>query len=197
MIVTDESIASFRKGDVAVFDHLFTTYWKKLYTAAYHRIKDEKQAQDIVQDIFTRLWDKRAQLNVSPENIEFYLLRAVKNAVINYYHAEKVKETLLGESLRRMEDLVQQEINSSTYLALENFVDDQVSQFPTTMRNVFLLRNNHQSISEIASQLNLAEQTVKNNLTEASHRLRKAVREQFSDEGLVFVITCVVAVTLS
>jgi len=197
MIITEETIARFRKGDIAVFDHLFNTYWKRMYAAAWHRLQDEKQAQDIVQDVFTRLWDRRERLMIHPENMEFYLLKAVKHEVINFYHAEKVKTGMMAEALRRMEQLTGENIDTGTYLALENFLDNQVKQFPATMRNVFLLRNDHQSIRQIAERLNLAEQTVKNNLTEASRRLRKAIREEFSDERIIWIVTVAVSVTFS
>lgn len=60
-----------QKSDEQAFADIFQAYWKKLFAAAYRRVNDEQLAQDITQEIFMQLWDKRESLNVTTANLEF------------------------------------------------------------------------------------------------------------------------------
>lgn len=179
-----------RRGSAQAYTVLFERYWKLLYAVAYRRVQDDDLAQDIVQEVFMRVWDKREKLAIEPAYVEYYLLKAVKHRVINHFASQRAKVGALEQVMRRMGDLSTTAYEPSRYLELERFLDEQVEQLPETMRAVFLLRSDHHSIGAIAKKLNIAEQTVKNHLTEAAHRLRKSLLKKFSDEefaGLVII----------
>ena len=176
-----------RSGDEQAFSHLFHTYWKKLFSVAYRRVNDEQLAQDITQDVFMQLWDKRETLNINSSNIEYYLLKSIKNKVINHYTSAQVKQSVLNKVMERMEQIQDEIYDPKRYQELENYVDDQIEQFPQTMKAVFLMRSEQLSIREIASRLNLSEQTVKNNTTEALHRLKRSLHKKFSKEDILII----------
>ncbi|SEK28507.1 RNA polymerase sigma factor [Parapedobacter koreensis] len=186
-------IGRLRQGDAHAYTVLFERYWKFLYAVAYRRLQDEELAQDIVQEVFMQVWDKREKLTLTPAYIEYYLLKAVKNRIINHYTSQRVKAEVLERVMHRMETVVAESAyQPSRYLELERFLDEQVELLPDTMRAVFLMRSDNLSIQEIAKKMHIAEQTVKNNLTEASHRLRRSLLKKFSDEefaGLVIIVT--------
>ncbi|MFC3198746.1 RNA polymerase sigma factor [Parapedobacter deserti] len=184
------------QGDAHAYTVLFERYWKFLYAVAYRRLHDEELAQDIVQEVFMQVWDKRDKLTLTPEYIEYYLLKAVKNRIINHYTSQRAKAEVLQRVMHRMEAVVEESAyQSSRYLELERFLDEQVQQLPDTMRAVFLMRSDSLSIQEIAKKLHIAEQTVKNHLTEASHRLRSSLIKKFSDEELAGLIIAIVVLT--
>ncbi|MBK1438856.1 sigma-70 family RNA polymerase sigma factor [Parapedobacter sp. ISTM3] len=184
------------QGDAHAYTVLFERYWKFLYAVAYRRLQDEELAQDIVQEVFMQVWDKRDKLALTPEYIEYYLLKAVKNRVINHYTSQRAKAEALQRVMHRMEAVVEESAyQPSRYLELERFLDEQVEQLPDTMRAVFLMRSDNRSIQEIAQKLHIAEQTVKNHLTEASHRLRRSLLKKFSDEELAGLIIAVAVLT--
>ncbi|GAA4778757.1 RNA polymerase sigma-70 factor [Olivibacter ginsenosidimutans] len=188
--ITDEIIAQLRTGSKQAFTLVFKQYWKKLYAIAYRRVEDEAAAEDIVQEIFIALWDKHSQFTINSANIEFYLLKAVKSRVINYYVSQKVKRDMLAMALMRMEQFsdLEQVGAGARYQELEALIDKEIDTLPPTMKAIFLMKSNNHSIASISSTLNLAEQTVKNNLTKASHRLRKSLLQKFSDEKLATII---------
>lgn len=181
-----------RSGDEHAFAYLFHTYWKKLFSIAYRRVNDEQLAQDITQDVFVQLWDKREILNINPSNIEYYLLKSIKNKVINYYSSRQVKESVLKNVMLRMKEIQEEVYDPKRYQELEDYVDDQIERFPQTMKAVFLMRSEQLSISEIARKLNLSEQTVKNNTTEALHRLKRSLHKKFSKEDILIISIFVV-----
>ncbi len=185
MQAIDASIVEgLKQGDNQAFTLIFNACWKLLYAAAYRRLGDEALSQDMVQEVFMQLWDKRKKINVSAANIEFYLLRAIKNRVINHYTSEQVKKEMLHVVMQRMDHIVNDTYDPKHYQELEDFVDEQVSGFPETMKAVFLMNTKNYSISGIAESLDLAEQTVKNNLTEANRRLKASLIKKFTDENL-------------
>ena len=183
--IDDKLLSRLRGGDSRAYTVLFERYWKFLYSVAYRRVQDEHLAQDIVQEVFMTVWDKRVKLTIEPAYVEYYLLKAVKNRVINHFTSQRVKAGVLEQLMHRMDELADQPYSPSHYLALERFVDEQIERLPDTMRAVFLMRSDHHSIGDIARKLNIAEQTVKNYLTEASHRLRKSLVARFADSELV------------
>lgn len=178
--LTELKLRALKKGDGKVFKEIFNTYWDRLFAAAYHRLQDDQQAQDIVQEVFVQLWDRREQLNLEPETLSFYLLRSIRNRVINYYYREKVREDLLLASLEYFDNVNDNE-HEELLLEMEKFVNDQIEELPLTMKTIYLMREKQFPIKDIAIQLNLAEQTVKNNISEAQHRLRKALKRKIEE----------------
>src|ERR1700744_4970625 len=100
-----EVIYRFREGDEQAFGVIFNTYWKRLFAAAYRRLGDEQLAEDITQEVFMKLWDRKEALRLSGENLEFYLLKSVKNRVINHFSSSKVKKAVLERVIHRMEGI--------------------------------------------------------------------------------------------
>ena len=71
-----------RDGDVNAFNRLFNKYWKKLYRIAYSKVGSREEAEEIVQDIFIKIWEKKSELNI--HNLSAYLYTSVKNRCLNY-----------------------------------------------------------------------------------------------------------------
>jgi len=160
-----------KADDHSAFDVLFDRYWKKLYQSAMARVRDEGIAQDIVQEIFIKVWDRRADIDIKT-SFENYLLNAVRFNVISHYRSKKVTELNLQNALERV-NLLEDSIHSLTdYLELEKTLQEAVECMPEMLKRVYQLRSENQSIKDIATELGLADQTVKNYLTEASRRLR-------------------------
>lgn len=184
-----------KDGDSQAFTIIFERYWQVLFAVAYRRLEDEPVAQDMVQEVFMNIWDKRKDLNITTENLEFYLLRSIKNKVINYYSSQQVKQDVLRNVMYRMQMIVNEQYDHSKYIELERFVDDEVDNFPNTMKAIFLMKSDGHSIKSIAEKLNIAEQTVKNNHTETSRRLKAAILKKFSDEEMAIVFVTVLMFT--
>jgi RNA polymerase sigma-70 factor (ECF subfamily) len=175
-----------KNGDHSAFDILFDRYWKKLYQSALARVSDKEAAQDIVQELFIKLWDRRAALDVRT-SLENYLFSAVRFSVISYYRSKKATEANLQSALDRM-DILEESIHSlSDYLELEKILQDAVDQMPEMLKRVYQLRSESLSIKEISDEVGLADQTVKNYLTEASRRLRITVAEKCPEKHLTYM----------
>jgi RNA polymerase sigma factor (sigma-70 family) len=168
------------------FDFLFDRYWRKLYQTAFARLKDEAAAKDIVQEIFIKLWDRRSQLDIKT-SIENYLLSAVRFSVISHYRSKKATEIQLQNALERI-NLLEESIHSLTdYMELEKTLQEAVDRMPEMLKRVYMLRSENHSVKAIAVELGLADQTVKNYLTEVSRRLRIIVAEKYPEKHLTYL----------
>jgi len=165
-----ELLALLKDGDESAFSEIYKKHWQTVYTAAYRRLRDKEQCQDIVQNIFISLWNRRSTLTI--ENLNNYLATAVKFQVINYATRKPHQTTFFDEFEYQ---LAAQE--SSDDRVLENEVKSLVLAFietlPEKRKQIFLLYyHEHLSTAEIATRLNISQKTVQNQLNTANHALR-------------------------
>ena len=79
-------IADLKAGSQEALTEIFRRHWKPLYLSAFYKLRSHELAEEIVQELFTDLWDKRANLlsrSMEVLNLRAYLDRAVKNKVLN------------------------------------------------------------------------------------------------------------------
>jgi RNA polymerase sigma-70 factor (family 1) len=165
------------ENSLLAFDLLFERYWKKLYVAAYARLKNEEEAQDCVQEIFVGLWAKKLELTV-PLSIQAYLFTAVKNKVFNQLHARQIRDRhylLYGKEFGEIENNSNHHIEEEE---LTTIIRQEIANMPEQMRKIYLLsREADLSGMEIAALLSLSHQTVRNQISTALKRIRDRVQE--------------------
>lgn len=183
-------LSRFKGGDPRAFSYFFDFYWEDLYTLAYRHVQDEDLSKDVVQEVFIQIWEKRHLISEDYISLKPYLFKAVKNKILNYYATEKVRKNVMESMLHRMEKYASLSDNQfAHYKELEDIVDDSVSRLPKAMKTVYQMRNDNYSIQQIAQQLDIAEQTVKNYLSEAKKILRQDVTQRFADhDGIILIL---------
>jgi RNA polymerase sigma factor (sigma-70 family) len=181
-----ELLEQVKGDDHFAFNTLFDRYWKKLYQTALARLGDEIVAQDIVQEIFIKIWQRRESLDVRT-SLENYLQGSVRLSVISHFRSKKVSDLQLQNALERVK-LLEDSIDSLTdYIEMEKTLEEAVSSMPEMLKKVYLLRSENHSVKEIAGQLGLADQTVKNYIAEVSRRLRIVISEKYPEKHLTYV----------
>ncbi|HEU4552906.1 MAG TPA: sigma-70 family RNA polymerase sigma factor [Chitinophaga sp.] len=170
-----ELLNAIREDDAAAFEMLYDRYWKALYQKACQRVNQD-EAKDMVQEVMITLWKRRSHVTVKGGEIGAYLFTAIKYRVISHYafSEAEIKQTAFFDILDQVQEA---HPNSLETKELKQLIDNAVSQLPARMQQIFRMsREDDYSIAEIARQLNLSEQTVKNQLTEALKRLRIALQ---------------------
>jgi len=178
-------LTQIRDDDHDAFDILFERYWKKLYQTAFARLDDDTIAQDVVQEVFIKIWQRRKSLEVHT-SFENYLQSAVRFGVISHFRSKKVNDLRLQNALERI-NLLEDSIGSLTdYFEMEKTLEDAVNCMPEMLKKVYLLRSENHSVKAIAGQLGLADQTVKNYIAEVSRRLRITITEKYPEKHLTY-----------
>jgi len=179
-----ELLQSVKGDDVTAFKKLYDKYWKGLYLKACQRVEKDA-AKDIVQEIMMSVWRRRKAISVDKDGeLASYLFTAVKYKVISYYafNNTEARKTEMFDELDTYEDVLEtKELKAS--------IEAAISRLPGRMQRVFRMsREEDYSITDIARELGLSEQTVKNQLTEALKRLRVSLQTGSPGEwGLVLI----------
>jgi RNA polymerase sigma-70 factor (family 1) len=172
-------LAALRKGDESAFKVLYERYWEEVYTMIYRRLGDDEAAKDIVQNIFVNLWTSRKEVFIE-KNLGPYLNRAARNRTISFYR--KNLATMTRDARFHNEQIQYSPESNLEAKELEAVINNEIAQMSDTMRKAFILsRQENKSIREIATELSLSEQTIKNNISQALDRLRKKTRLFYSE----------------
>lgn len=164
------------KDNREAFAEIYERYWSRLFWVFYRKLKAKEVAEELVQDLFISLWNKRATTQI--ENLEHYLFSAVKYRIIDYIRAQLTRESysVYYKAFISIENHETEEtvaVNDLTF-ALEESID----KLPEKSREVFRLsRLEHRSIREIAKLLNLSEKAVEYHLTKALKMLRGHLKD--------------------
>ncbi len=159
------------------FEHIYNLNWSKVYSVCKYHVQDEDLAQDLVQDIFKSLWERRHKLDVKGE-YENYLVRAAKLKVFEHFRNEenkrKHKENIkINASF--LENTTEEQVSVSE---LSHKISTLIGSLPPQSNKVFnLSRNKGLSNKEIATSLSITEKAVEYHITKALGLLRKNLKE--------------------
>lgn len=169
-------IESVRNDDQTAFKEIYKRYWSKLYIYSYNVLHDKDICEDIIQEMFSDLWTRRKSLYI--ENVSAYLYQAVKFQIFKQFRQRKIVDRHIVEfdnfiSDHRIDETLE-------YKELHGKIENLISALPEQRRIIFKLsRGEELSNKEIASQLHISIQTVKNQISSAIKSIRKSI-ESFS-----------------
>jgi len=173
----EDTVKALSEGDEAAFLKIYELYWYKIYLIAYRRLRKKEIAEELTQDLFLKLWEKRKTLK--PQKIDNYLSVAIKNAVIDHIHSGLVASKYVdfykafGESTSR-----QQTQDTVEFDDLSHAIERGLSNLPVKTQEVFKLsRLNSWAPDKIAKHLHLSEKTVGYHLTKSLKFMRAYLRE--------------------
>ena len=174
LLTDDLLLQSLKASDGKAFRTLYERYWKRLFAMACYKLKSREAAEEIVQNIFVSLWEKRETLQI--EKLEQYLFTAVKYKVINYIDALMVRQV----NQKNLPDTTVDESTESTILIndLHHAIQEALSKLPPKTREVFTLsRFEKYSVKEIAHHMNLTEKAVEYHITQSLKSMRISLKD--------------------
>ncbi|GAB3986208.1 RNA polymerase sigma-70 factor [Spirosoma daeguense] len=166
-----------KKSDEAAFQEIYSRHWKKLYTIARNKLPLTDSPEDMVQDLFVKLWEQRETLLV--ENLGAYLQTSIKYAVINLFKARLTRERYVehAQSFASAEHYTEEQIALNDLMAS---VEQQLNDLPEKTRQIFRLnRLEYKTAKEISAQLNIPERTVEYHISLAIKMLRPMLQDYF------------------
>jgi RNA polymerase sigma-70 factor (family 1) len=167
------------------FNKLYHAYWEFLFRLACKKTGSTEDAYDIVHDLFADIW-KNFHAVPPPGSVRSYLVAALYHKVFNYFRSKGLQE----KHYKSFETFLVQQSPANEYHATEEekqkwahidkAISTTITDMPGKMRDIFI-RNvyQEQSIDQIAGDLLLSKQTVKNQLQLASKRLKVAFKRVY------------------
>ena len=172
----EQVLQALAEGNRQALAELYERYWYELYRMAFQKTKSREIAEELVQDLFVQLWQKRETLAV--RQVDFYLFRALKYSVIDY-----IKRQVVEEKFREYQQFFAPQSNTSTeeevsYNNLIETIELELVKLPAKTQEVFRLsRFEGQSIPEISQRLSLTDKVVEYHLSKALKLLRLQLKD--------------------
>lgn len=150
-------VSHLKQGNPKAFEQLFLKYQKKLYYFCRKIIKNKEDSENLVQNTFLEIWENRQNID-EEKSFSGYLFKAIKNKVYNYIK-KKINEQFYLDFIN--EDSEEYSEDQYETKQLVDIVNELIQKLPERRKEIFLLsRNEGLTYKEIASKLNITENTV-------------------------------------
>ncbi|MGQ8336252.1 RNA polymerase sigma-70 factor [Sunxiuqinia sp. A32] len=177
-----ELVRKLKKGDINAFNDFFYEYSSKLYHFAYGYLKSKEESEELVQEVFFKIWEKRNDIK---EEYQFssYLFSIAFNYIKKYFRSKALLNRYFELSpLSEDERIVEEDVN---YSSLKELIDTYVDKMPPKRRTVFIKsRFEGKNAKDISKEMEISQSTVENHLSQAL----KFLREQLKDENLALLL---------
>lgn len=171
----DQIFVRVRNNDYSGFNELFHKYYGRLCDFATQFLHDRDAAEDVVQEVFVRLWDIRNKL-VIRERISAYLYKATRNACLNQIRADKNKhESIDNVDLPTNPD-EKEWVEDEEFIS---YLNSCIDQLPGRSRQVFIMnRFEGVKLPDISDQLGTSVKTIKNQLWKSMQYLKTCLEQK-------------------
>src|SRR4051812_492757 len=183
-----EQLKQMIQGDGVAFRHIYERYQGLVFSFALSLTKSTEVARDMTQEVFIRLWEKRALVDAT-QNFSAYLKTITHNHVVNYLvkanrdrtYYQKLCSDIAHLSQLSPDILIEKELGKAYAAAVE--------ALPPQKKIIFRLsREEGLTYEQIADQLGLSPNTVRNHMTEAIKSVRSHVRDESGLGALLLAI---------
>jgi RNA polymerase sigma-70 factor (ECF subfamily) len=160
------------QGDERIFEQVFRKYYAGLCTYGRSILHDADEAEEIVQNVFVSIWEKREEIEIT-QSLKSYLYRAVHNHCLNRIKHQKVRDEHQQYALYYQE-VSYESVSQTVYKnELEQQLAKAIEKLPEQCRIIFKLsRFDELRYQEIADQLGLSVKTIENQIGKALKILR-------------------------
>ncbi|MDC7217837.1 MAG: RNA polymerase sigma-70 factor [Spirochaetales bacterium] len=172
---TDEKdlLLGLQNGEHAAFEQLYHRYSKPLYWKINSMVKQPEEADELLQELFVKVWEKRERLNIN-QSFEAYLYRIAQRMAVDHFRSLETKARLhtqveLGAE-KETESAEENYINRET----QSLLNDAIAQLPSQRKRAFILcKIEGKSHQEAADLMGISPNTVHNHLVKAVSTVRE------------------------
>ncbi len=179
-------VHSLSEGNLLAFNALYNEYSGKLYRFAYGYLKSEEEAEELIQELFTIIWEKRAELK-QEFSFESFLFTIAFNIIKKHFRTKSYLSNYFNVNAANDQDMYTSQ--KITYNSLYQYIIELVNKLPERRREIFMKsRFQELSIKEIAEELKISHKTVENQLTEALKFIRTNLNRENVPALLFFML---------
>jgi RNA polymerase sigma-70 factor (family 1) len=183
-----ELLALVAGGDEKAFRKLFHQYWDNIYGVALMLTKSPAMAEDMVQEIFLKLWLKREQLG-EVDNFQNYLFIIARNHIFDLLRKKSREQEFYNQLVSYFQEGPDSPEQQLLHKESKNLLQKAINSLPDQQRKVYLLsRDQGLKQDEIAAQLGISKNTVRNHMAKALQTLREVLTQQASGSLLLICI---------
>jgi RNA polymerase sigma-70 factor (ECF subfamily) len=174
-------ISGIKNGDVVAFEELYRQYYIFLCLIAEHIVRNPSDAEEIVSDVFVKLWNIRGRIEIRT-SIKPYLVKAVYNTSLNFLERSKISNKLTdyldNSDYKLLAWNSDYPLGQLYEKEIMDILNHGIDMLPDACRQIFVLsRNEDMKYSDIADKLGISVNTVKTQMKIALSRLRKILKD--------------------
>lgn len=175
-----------RTGDRHAFSAIYSRYWKKLFTVAANKTGTAEEAEEIVQDIFISLWQRRYSIEIT-STLEAYLAVCVKYRVLKVLASRYRYQKYVDYNSRLVSEGNNSTLEWLEFEELKSKLEGLIEKLPEKCRLIYKLsRDQGMSQKQIASKCEISEKTVEAHIGKALRVLRTQFGQIFLLAFLLF-----------
>ncbi len=178
-----EIVNRFINGDESSFNIIFNFFYPRLYHFIHAYIPNEDLAENMVQDTFLTLWNKRKHMKPG-SNINAWLYTVARNICLKKLRDDKTKKAYLSSNLNELElemnmgALASIDTSELTFSEIERIIENTLETLPPQCRKIFeLSRFESKKNKEIAEELEISVKAVENQITKALKIFRNSLKD--------------------
>ena len=184
-LIESQRVTALKKGDALAFDELFGVYGKRLYHFSLGYLKSRQEAEEVVQDVFMRIWHNRSTLDPAL-SFNAYLFKIAYRQIIEKFRKISQAEKYLHDIAEETLNFTNETDERTNYQSLLELVERLIGKLPDRQREVLVLRRiEGMPVAGIAEKLGIAPKTVEHHITEALKNIKSGL-EQENISGLLF-----------
>lgn len=174
-----------KRGDAKAFDNLFNKYSQHLYNFSLKYLKSGEEAEEVVQEVFLYIWEKKGGLKPDT-SFNAYIFTIAYNIIKKHFNKKAKSDAFKNDqihTLMKEENALDKAID---YKFLLEKVELIIDSLPERRKEIFIKRKYHGlSLKQIASELNISPNTVENQLSAAQKHIQKELKKE-KLAGLLF-----------
>jgi len=174
--ITDLQIRIARNEDHKAYKELFTSLYTYLLHFAFTLVKMKQPAEEIVSDVFIKIWQKRKELE-KIENLKVYLYISTKNTALNYLEKQKRAATdNIDKFANQFKSIYFDPEQLMITADMVSLIHEAIESLPLRCKMIFkLVKEDNLKYKEVAEILNISEKTVENQLAIALRKIATAI----------------------
>lgn len=164
-----------QEDNQVAFNQVFNSYWKPLYAYTYNILLDSESTEDVLQDVFIKIWTKRKDIEII--DLKSYLFNSARNNAISKLRQDKF--TYVHEEVLKDLEMISEVYEEVDYLELKGTIEKSLEKLPPRCRDIFRMsRFEGCSITEIAIHFDISHRTVENQLHVALKHLKSVLKQE-------------------
>lgn len=175
--VDSELLLRLKDGDQEAFELLYNKYGKRIYWKFSRMVKIQEEVEELFQELFVRVWERREQIDVS-QPFSAYLYRIAENMIYDFYRkatrTENLRKTLIGRSEESYDHIEQALFKKET----SDILNQAIGTMPPARRQAFILcKIEEKSYEEAAAIMGISPNTVHNHIVKGTQMLKDYFRD--------------------
>lgn len=187
--INDADLAQqIKYGKKDAYQELFERYAPKIYNFSLSYLKNTADAEELVQDVFLKVWEKREILDAA-QNVKAYIFKIAINSIYDFIRRRNIENAFNDFAKVNFSAASNNTWDTVIYKEMQSTISDLVKLMPEQRRRVFLLsKKKGLSNDEIAQKLELSKRTVENQLYRAIGFLKEQLKNHSAPAMLLFYI---------